>query len=130
MPSRKPRSPAAGTGWQVKVHVISVDPFDVGDYLSAGDLHSHNPCVARYFTEDDTEAFILTEGLQSDRLTVLASTDNRAEVSVDVPAIQQVLGATVAVAAQNAQHTEITYQEQEYVTFGFKAFSVAYEHGA
>ena len=112
------------------VHVISVDPFNMGDYLSAGDLHSHNPFVVRYFTEDDTDAFILTEVLKSDRLTVVASTDDGVEVSVDVPAIQQVLGATVAVSASNARHTEITYQGRECVTFGFKAFSVAYEHGA
>src|SRR6266568_2079215 len=49
-----------------------VVPLEVGNFLSEGDIHNANPFVERYFADEDTDAFIVTEILQSNEITVSA----------------------------------------------------------
>jgi hypothetical protein len=111
------------------VKVIAVDPFEVGRYLSSGDLDSHNPFVTHYFDDEDTDAFVITEVLKSNSITVAAQRDNGIEVGVDVPAIQQAVGVKVGVKTAGASTTQVTYEGAELLTFGFKVFSIEYENG-
>lgn len=105
----------------------SVAPLEVGEFLSTGDLHAANPVVARYFGEDDTEAFVITEVLQSTEITVSAKDERGGELKADVPAIKAVVGANVSVAAKDATGAQITYGGAAPVTFGFKAFAIAFD---
>jgi hypothetical protein len=112
------------------VQVYLVDPLAVGKYLAAGDLSSANPFVRRYFEDDDTTAFILTEVLRSKSITVTALDDNNAEVGVDFPAIQQIVGAKVNVTSKSATNTTLTYSGSFELSFGFRCFGIAYVDGA
>jgi len=112
------------------VQVYLVDPLVVGNYLAAGDLSSGNPFVRRYFEDDDTSAFILTEVLKSKSITVTALDDSNSEVAVDFPAIQQVVGAKVAVTSKSATNTTLTYAGTDELSFGFRCFGIAYVDGA
>ena len=105
----------------------AVVPLEVGEFLSEGDIHSSNPFVEHYFHDDDTEAFVITEILQSDEITVSAKDDQGGQVKVDVPAIKGVIGADVSVSAKNAATTDLTYKGAGAVTFGFKVFSIAFD---
>ena len=112
------------------VQVYLVDPLVVGNYLAAGDLSSGNPFVRRYFEDDDTEAFILTEVLKSKSITVTALDESNAEVGVDFPAIQQVVGAKVNVTSKTSTNTTLTYSGGFELSFGFRCFGIAYVDGA
>lgn len=111
------------------VRAIAIDPLAVGDFLQDGDLHSGNPFVERYFLDEDAEAFVLTEVLQSDQLVVTARTENGTEVAVDIPAIQEAVGASVAVSAKDVRQSRVFYKGPEFLTFAFKAFSISFRDG-
>ena len=112
------------------VAVISVDPFDLGKYLAAGDLDTKNPFVAHYFDDEGCEAFVITEVLRSDTFTLTGKDEGGSEVSMDVPAIQQAVGANVSVSRTSSGNTELTYRGREPLTFGFKAFGIDYVDGS
>ena len=71
----------------------------------------------------------LREVLKSKSITVTAMTDKGAEVGVDFPAIQQVVGAKVGVASKSASNATLTYTGSELLTFGFKCFGIAFADG-
>jgi hypothetical protein len=50
-------------------------------------------------------------------------------VAVDLPAIQQAVGAKVAVTAGGTSNATLTYSGAELLTFGFKCFGIAYVNG-
>jgi hypothetical protein len=105
------------------VQASSIDPFLIDSFLAAGRLRE-GPFVLRFLRDPDTKAFVITETLQAKSLSAIAKAESSAEVSVCVPAIQEALGAKVAVS-QNASHTaEVVYQGPDYLTFGFKVFGI------
>ena len=85
--------------------------------------------MRRYFDDEDTAAFIITEVLKSSSITVTASNDQGTAVNVDVPAIQQTVGAKVSVNAAANSNGAVTYAGTEQLTFGFKCFGIAYVNG-
>jgi hypothetical protein len=111
------------------VKAFVCDPLQVGEYLVDGDLATSNPVVRRYFDDEDTAAFIITEVLKSSAITVTASNDQGTAVTVDVPAIQQTVGAKVSVNAAANSSGAVTYAGAELLTFGFKCFGIAYVNG-
>jgi hypothetical protein len=113
----------------VNVVSVSIDPFVVGEYLATGDLNLNNPFVQRYFDDDASRAYIITEVLKSDSVSVTATDSSGTEVKVDVPAISGVVGASVSVSPSSEGSATITYKGSEAVTFGFKAFEIIYANG-
>ncbi len=113
-----------------EVHLISVDPFELGRYLAAGDLDSRNPFVAHYFDDEGSEAFVITEVLRSDTFTLIAKDESGSEAGVDVPAIQRAVGAKVSVSRSGSRTTELVYRGKQPLVFGFKAFGIDYVDGA
>jgi hypothetical protein len=111
------------------VKTFSAEPLEVGQYLSAGDLATSNPFVRRYFDDEETSAFIITEVLKSTSITVTATNDRGVEVGVDVPAIVQAVGAKVAVTSTSSTNATLTFTGTELLTFGFKCFGIAFVDG-
>jgi hypothetical protein len=110
------------------VQVVRVAPLEVGHYLAQGDLDTSNPFAA-YFQDHDKEAFVITEVLKSKAIRVTAKKDSGTSVAVDLPNIQKIVGANVAVAAAEAGSADLVYQGSQLLTFGFKVFGIAYAHG-
>ena len=108
---------------------VSVAPLDAGNYLSSGDLNTANPVVAQYFLDDEAHAFLIVDVLQSDSICVTAKTENGIEAELDVPAIQGVVGASIGVKRGGASSSAITFQGRQPITFGFKAFVIAFTDG-
>jgi hypothetical protein len=111
------------------VTTTAVSPLEAGNYLSGGDLNTHNPIVSHYFLDDDAQAFLIFDVLKSDSIAVTATDDHGASVKVDVPQIQSVVGVNVGVTASGEAQSTITYKGKTPVTFGFKAFSINFENG-
>jgi len=110
------------------IRVARVDPFEVGSYLKDGDLQTGNPWIARYFFDDGADAFVLTEALKSDTVTVSVSSDNDADVALDLAAIQNAVGAQVEVKAGVAKQSDISYRGPAHLTFAFKAFGIGFNY--
>lgn len=97
----------------------AVAPFDAGNYLTEGTLNTNNPVVQHYFTGEDTQAFLIVDVLKSDSISVLATDERGNAVSVDVPAIQAMVGANVGVKTSGIDHSTLSYKGPQPVTFGF-----------
>ena len=97
----------------------AVAPLEAGNYLTSGTLNTDNPVVRHYFTDEDTQAFLIVDALKSDSITVSATDDHGVAVGVDVPAIQGVVGANVQVKTSGSSSSTLTYTGKEPVTFGF-----------
>jgi len=105
----------------------SVAPLEIGKFLSEGDIYSANPFVEHYFHDDDTDVFVITEVLESDQITVSAKAEAGGQISADIPAIQSAVGANVSVSAKGGTSSDLTYSGKDSVTFGFKAFAIAFD---
>ncbi len=112
-----------------RVKVVTIDPFAIGNFLSEGDLATDSPFVARYFQEEDTEAFVITEVLKSSSITVVAKTKEGTSVEVDIPAVNEAVGVKVDVGSSADRKSEVTYKGESLLTFGFKVFQICYVDG-
>jgi hypothetical protein len=108
------------------VATLGVDPLMVGEFLGAGDLKGPNPVFDRYFHDEEARAFVLTEVLLAKSISVSAKNEHSGEVKVDIPAIQQAVGGDVQVGAKAGSGSDLTYAGTQPVTFGFKAFEIAF----
>ena len=108
---------------------VSVAPFALGKFLTSGTLDMNNPFVTHYFGNEETEEYIIFDVLKSNTLGVTAKNDKGTEVKLDVPAIQQIVGANVSVNVGSASETEVVYEGKNALTFGFKVFEVTFENG-
>lgn len=111
------------------VHAVGSPPLEIGAYLAAGSADSNNPVIARYFMDDDTDGFIITEVLKSNRINVTAKRENGADLKVDADQIQGAVGAKVGVSVGGSGATTISYQGEFEVTFGFKLLAIALVDG-
>lgn len=111
------------------IEIVKVEPFELGKYLVEGDLQGSNPWVGRYFLDDDAEAFIITEVLKSDAVTVSADSSSGTTMGLDIKALEKLVGADVKVEAGKTNQSEVTYKGPKRLTFGFKAFRITCESG-
>ena len=65
------------------VTITDVAPFDAGSYLAKGELRSDNPAVKNYFLSGQATAYLITQVLKSNSLTVTATDSHGTAVSVD-----------------------------------------------
>jgi hypothetical protein len=108
---------------------VSVAPFVVGEYLASGDLNLSNPVVERFFGNDSSTAYIITEVLKSDTISVTASGSQSTAVDVDIPAISGIAGVTPKVEVHSDKAGTLTFKGKEMLTFGFKAMEILYADG-
>jgi hypothetical protein len=106
-----------------------VPPLEAGNYLASGDLNTNNPLVSRYFLEDEAQAYLVFDVLKTDSITVTATDSKGAEIKVDVPQIQSVVGAEVGVKTGGESESSITYKGKTPVSFGFRAFAINFVNG-
>ena len=106
-----------------------VSPLEAGNYLASGTLNTSNPVVRHYFMEPDSQAFLIVDVLKSDSITVTALDEHGAEVGVDVPAIEGILGASIKVKPGSASNSSITYSGPQPVTFGFAVDEIMFDNG-
>jgi hypothetical protein len=108
------------------VTITSVAPFAAGSYLAKGELQSDNPAVKNYFLSGKATAYLITEVLKSNSLTVTATDSHGTAVSVDLSAFQGV-DTKVGIKPSGAGNSTISYSGPEAITFGFAVQQIARE---
>lgn len=111
------------------VHAIGAAPLEIGAYLAQGRADVNNPVIARFFMDDDTDGFVITEVLKSNRINVTARTAKGAELKVDADQIQGAVGAKVGVSTGSGSEETVTFEGDVAVTFGFKLLAIALVEG-
>ena len=111
------------------VRAVGIDPFRINDFLTSGELKG-GPFVERFFSgKFGIEALVISEILEARAIGVTAKRDMKTTMDVDVPQIQAAVGAKVKVSSGSDGKTEVVYEGDDYLTFGFKAFGIAREGG-
>ena len=111
-----------------KPKVLTIDPFVVGDFLRSGDLADDNPLI-KYFFGEGYRAYVITEVLQSNAISVTAQDEVGGTIKVEVPEIKGVLKGAVEIEENNSVQGELTYRGKQFLTFGYKAFEIAFVNG-
>jgi hypothetical protein len=110
------------------VQAFTVNPVKIGDYLVSARLRD-NPVLDRYFSDDETDEYVIFEVLKSDSISVTAKSDKGVGVAVDVPALKGVVGANVEVKSGTTSESEVVFKGKELITFGFKCFQLGFVNG-
>jgi hypothetical protein len=111
-----------------KPKVLGIAPLVVADYMTDGDIDVDNALI-KFFVNDDYSAYIITEVLQSKSISVTAQDELETGVDVDLGTIEKIAKASgkVVVSAETTSH--LTYKGQVFLTFGYKAFKIAFIDG-
>lgn len=113
----------------VNVESVSITPFALGKFLANGTLDLSNPFVTHYFTNDETQEYIIFDVLKSDSISVTAKKEKGVEVDADVSVLNGALGSNVKLKTGGTGSSEITFQGTAKATFAFKLFEVFFENG-
>jgi hypothetical protein len=108
------------------VTITEVAPFAAGGYLAKGQLQSDNPAVKNYFLSGQATAYLITQVLKSNSLTVTAADSHGTAVSVDVSAFQGV-DAKIGIKPSNSGNSTISFTGPDAITFGFAVQQIARE---
>jgi hypothetical protein len=108
------------------VTLTSVAPFAAGSYLAKGQLQSDNPAVKNYFLSGQATAYLITQVLKSNSLTVSATDAHGTAVGVDLSAFQGV-DAKVSIKPSSTGNSTLSFTGPDALTFGFAVQQIARE---
>jgi hypothetical protein len=104
-----------------------VDLVDVDQYLGDADLNPASVFVGKLLEAD--KLYVVTSVIKSSKFIFEAKGSSGIGVELDVPVIQQAVGANVEVSAASAHASKITYEGKIPLVFGFQAIQLFYENG-
>jgi hypothetical protein len=111
-----------------KPKVLKIDALIVGEYLRSGDIDLQNS-LTKYFLKKDYYAYIITEVLQSNSISVIAEDKLGNGIDVAIPAVGGAAKGGVTIEKSTATKGALTYKGKEFLTFGYKAFQIAVVDG-
>jgi hypothetical protein len=106
------------------VTITEVAPFVAGSYLAKGELQSDNPTVRNYFLSGQATAYLITQVLKSNSLTVTATDSHGTAVDVDLSAFQGV-DTKVGIKPSSSGSSTISFTGPDAITFGFAVQQIA-----
>lgn len=111
------------------VELRGSDPLAVGNYLARGELDQANPFVTRFFDDEQSQLYLLTQVLRSRAFSVVTVDSEDSEIAIEVPVVPELLKASLTVSAPSSEATSITYEGTQTLTFGFVAVELRYRDG-
>jgi hypothetical protein len=105
-----------------KVEVTEVDQF-----LGGADINPSSVYVADLLLSD--QVFTTTATIKSTKFTVEAKKSDGTSLELNVPVVQQVVGADVTVSAEAETSSKVTYEGKVPLVFGFQAVQLFYHDG-
>jgi len=110
-----------------EVFVDTVDLTLLDQYLNAADIKPGSKHLSQLLETDDV--YVVTATLKARKIAVEGKGQSGTSVALDVPAIQQIVGASVKVGSSSGQGTVITYEGEVPLTFGFQAARLFFDDG-
>jgi len=98
-------------------------PLDIGDFLRDGEVDAGN-LILREYVLGNGELFLITETTKANKFTVNYEIKRGVGAKVDVPVIQQLVGANVSVQSDKESASTVVFEGPDHLTFGFKCLKV------
>lgn len=105
----------------------SIEMLKLDQYLADSDINPLSRYAAELLEADDL--YVTTATIKSKKFSVEGERSNGLALAVDVPVIQQVVGANVKVSADAQATSKVTYEGNVPLVFGFQAVQLFYERG-
>lgn len=105
----------------------SVQISELDQFLGSSDVNPRSKGVLELL--DANDVYVVTSTIKSREITVSAKSDDGADLRVEVPVIQEIVGANVKVAATSASSSGVTYTGNEDLVFGFQAIRLFFTDG-
>jgi hypothetical protein len=106
----------------------TISALAVGEFISAGDMNAKNP-FHTFFTDKDKSAWVTTEVLESDRLSVVSLDRNGNEIGADVPALNDAVSGNLQITSASNAATKVRYQGSVPLAFAFRAVRMHRDEG-
>lgn len=106
----------------------SCDPALIDIFLAATPINPLSVGAAKLINKD--KAFVVTSTLKSRKIKVTAKDDQNNSIGIDLPVIQQAIGANIKVGSVGASNTVVEYEASIPLVFGFQAIQLDYDNGA
>jgi hypothetical protein len=100
---------------------------ELDKYLNNSDINPFSGYVNDLLDAD--EVYVITSVIKSKKFSVYAIDSRGANVQVNIPEIQGIVGSDVNVDAQSQGSAVITYEGKVLLVFGFLAVQVFYDNG-
>jgi hypothetical protein len=104
----------------------SIDILALEQFISAGTLDPHIPPGTLDKLIDD-EVYVTTSILKTSKIVVSAQASNGQSVKLDVPVLQEAVGANLKVEASGAVSSVVTFQGAFPIAFGFQAVQLSFD---
>jgi hypothetical protein len=96
-------------------------------FLGAADVNPNSQYVGQLLEAD--AIYVVTETIKSRKFAVDAQGSHDSEVAIEVPEIQNIVGAKVKVSANALRASKLTFESSEPLVFGFQAVRLYYDEG-
>jgi hypothetical protein len=104
-----------------------IDIVELDQYLGDADINPASVFVSKLLDAD--KLYVVTATIKSSKFGFEAKTSSGAEVKVNVPVIQQVVGGNVTVGGDSATTSKLTYEGKIPLIFGFQAVQLFFDNG-
>lgn len=104
----------------------AVDILAVEKFVKAGRISPHIPSGTLEKLLDD-EVYVVTSVLKTRKIVVSGQGENGAAVTVDVPVIQQAVGANVKVETTGTVESHVAFEGAVPVAFAFQAVQLVFD---
>jgi hypothetical protein len=111
-----------------EVFLDRIDIIDLDKYLAKGTLTHDTRYVSELLNRD--ELYVVTDVIKSRKFCIDIGSSGSAGAEVNVPAIQQVVGAKIKVSGESTESTRIFFEGDTPLAFGFRARRLIYDGGA
>ena len=106
----------------------SVQITDLDQYLGGADINPLSVHVGNLLLAD--QVFTTTAVIKSKKYTVEAKKSRKASLELNVPVIQEIVGADVKVSGAAETTSKISFEGGTPLVFGFQAVQIFYQNGA
>jgi hypothetical protein len=102
---------------------VRLPPYTLATSIDKARVAPTSP-LSRYLQDRNTDIYVVSEILQTDRVTVQALDVGSSPVRIDVPALAEALGPNLKVSTSSAGPSWVTCQGRAAVTFAFRVVRV------
>lgn len=97
-------------------------------FLGQSDINPSSVYVGKLLEADDV--YVTTSTLKANRIMVEATKSDESSLAVDIPVVQEMVGASVKVSSSGDKSSKQSYEGTVPLVFGFQAVRLFYENGA
>lgn len=96
----------------------------IGDFVQSGDVRWNHIILDKYLFGSGN-LYVITDVVKSDMIGVSAFKSDNSRLDVEIPKIEELVGAEVSVAVESQATNTVSYRGKKQLAFGFSAIELS-----